>query len=89
MYPKHGPGQMWETVAREIEKLGGKIYYNTTVSAVNGNSNGQVQSVEVTDNATGVKKIYEGDYFFSTMPVKELVKKIRSEERRVGKECLP
>ena len=76
MYPKHGPGQMWEAVAGEIEKLGGKIYYNTTVSAVNGNSNGQVQSVEVTDNATGVKKIYEGDYFFSTMPVKELVKKI-------------
>lgn len=76
MYPKHGPGQMWEAVAGEIEKLGGKIYYNTIVSAINGNSNGLVQSVEVTDNTTGVKRIYEGDYFFSTMPVKELVKKI-------------
>jgi protoporphyrinogen oxidase len=75
MYPKHGPGQMWETVAKEIEKRGGKIYYSTTVIAVNGNSNGQVQSVEVKDHS-GAKKIYEGDYFFSTMPVKELVKKI-------------
>src|SRR5690606_23752199 len=71
MYPRHGPGQMWETVAAEIEKRGGKIHYSATVTAINGDSNGQVQSVEVTDNTTGAKSIYEGDFFFSTMPVKE------------------
>lgn len=76
MYPRFGPGEMWETVAREIEQCGGKIYYQTTVTAVNGDNGGRIRSVEVTDNATGVKKLYRGDYFFSTMPVKELVKKI-------------
>ncbi len=76
MYPKHGPGQMWETVAQEIEKRGGRIYYNTTVTAINGDNNQRIQSVEVINNTTGQKKIYEGDYFFSTMPVKELVKKV-------------
>lgn len=76
MYPRCGPGQMWETVAKEIENRGGKIYYNTTVTGVNGAGNGQVQSVEVTDNATGLKKIYKGNYVFSTMPVRELVRKI-------------
>ena len=24
-YPKYGPGQLWETVAAEVEKMGGKI----------------------------------------------------------------
>ena len=24
-YPKYGPGQLWETVATEVEKMGGKI----------------------------------------------------------------
>ena len=77
MYPRHGPGQMWETVAREIEKLGGKIYYNTTVTAINANFNGRIQSLDVTEHS-GTEKKYEGDYFFSTMPVKELVKKLNN-----------
>ncbi|MCO5241432.1 MAG: NAD(P)/FAD-dependent oxidoreductase [Chitinophagaceae bacterium] len=74
MYPRFGPGQMWETVARAVEELGGKIHYHTTVTAVNGDEHNRIRSVEVTDHVTNEKKIYEGDYFFSTMPVKELVK---------------
>lgn len=31
-YPKFGPGQLWEVVAEEVEKLGGNIRYNTCVS---------------------------------------------------------
>lgn len=77
MYPRYGPGQMWETVAGEIEKLGGKIFYNSAVSAVNGNGDNQIQSVEITNTLTGEKMIHEGDYFFSTMPVKELVHKLQ------------
>ena len=76
MYPRYGPGQMWETVAKAIEEMGGKICYNTTVTSVNAGANGYIRSAEVTDNTTGEKNIYEGDYFFSTMPVKELVEKL-------------
>lgn len=76
MYPRYGPGQMWETVAQEIEKRGGRIFYDTTLTAINGDNNRRIQSVEVINKTTGQKKIYEGDYFFSTMPVKELVKKV-------------
>lgn len=78
MYPKYGPGQMWETVAKEIERLGGKICYNTTVTKLNGDENNRINSIEVTNNLTEEKEIYKGDYFFSTMPVKELVSKINS-----------
>ncbi|WP_304331836.1 hypothetical protein [Brachyspira innocens] len=28
LYPKYGPGQLWETVAKEIENMGGKIHFN-------------------------------------------------------------
>ena len=77
MYPMLGPGQMWETVVKAIAERGGKIHYHSAVTAVNGDREGRIRSVEVTDNTTGVKKIYEGDYFFSTMPVRELVEKIQ------------
>ena len=34
IYPKKGPGQLWETVAEEIEKLGGSIVMNAKVKTV-------------------------------------------------------
>jgi protoporphyrinogen oxidase len=76
MYPKYGPGQMWETVAKEIERLGGKIHYNTSVSAIKGEESEKISSVECTQNVTNKKETISGDYFFSTMPVKELIAKI-------------
>jgi protoporphyrinogen oxidase len=76
MYPKYGPGQMWETVAKEIEALGGKIQYNTTLTSLNGNEAGKINSAELTNNITGEKQTISGDYFFSTMPIGELILKI-------------
>jgi protoporphyrinogen oxidase len=72
-YPKFGPGQMWETVAREVTKAGGEIRYGHQVSGVF-TENDQVVEVEVEEVATGKKTRMPCDYFFSTMPVKELVK---------------
>ena len=70
IYPKKGPGQLWETVAEEIEKLGGQIIKNCSV-----------QTLEIKDgkiNSVGVLKagkvgVMKADYYFSTMPVKDLV----------------
>lgn len=75
LYPKYGPGQMWQTVAEEIEKLGGKILLHTTVSRLMGDMDKRLTSVETVGMATGAKVIYKADYFFSTMPVKELISK--------------
>lgn len=75
MYPRFGPGQMWETVAKRVEALGGKIHYNTSVTGITGDTAGNIQSVEAVDTITHTKKVFEGDYFFSTMPVRELVAK--------------
>lgn len=73
LYPCYGPGQMWETVAEEVERLGGKIMLNTTVSRLNGNNQQALTGVTVTNNITKENTDLQGDYIFSTMPVKELV----------------
>lgn len=69
-YPKYGPGQLWETVAEEIKKMGGHIVMNASVKKIN-TENGKVVSV---DCLCGGKKVKaKGDIFISSMPVKDLV----------------
>jgi protoporphyrinogen oxidase len=72
LYPKFGPGQLWEEVARQIEEKGGKILMNYDVKKINQNKN-SIASIEAVNTKTGDRSVFEGDYFFSTMPVQELV----------------
>ncbi len=74
MYPKFGPGQLWEHVASEIVRLGGEIHMGLNVTAVT-SVDGQVQSVTTVDE-TGATKTFTGDIFFSTMPMRDLVRAI-------------
>ncbi len=69
-YPKYGPGQLWESVAHEIEEKGGAVLKMHKVIQVNCNGS-KVVSV-VCDTPEG-EKVYEGDIFISTMPLKDLV----------------
>ena len=73
IYPKYGPGQLWETVAKDIEKMGGEIRLNAAVTGVRVESQeSRVKSVEIT-KADGTKETIACDYFLSTMPIKDLV----------------
>ena len=72
MYPKLGPGQMWETVARIVEEKGGIIIKNSEVIQLNITEN-QVNELCYFNHTTQQKSIVKGDYFFSTMPVKDLI----------------
>jgi protoporphyrinogen oxidase len=72
MYPKFGPGQMWEEVARRVELEGGEVHKRHTVREFSHNGT-KVTSVTVVDEATGERKEVTADYVFSTMPVKELI----------------
>jgi protoporphyrinogen oxidase len=73
MYPKLGPGQMWETVASIIEEKGGIIIKNSEVVGLNIEEN-QVTGLTYLNHTTGSKTEIKGDYFFSTMPVIDLIK---------------
>ena len=72
LYPKYGPGQLWEEVARQIIEKGGVIMHHQDVKEV-GYLEQHVNSITSLNTATGKKQIYTGDYFFSTMPIQELV----------------
>ena len=67
LYPKKGPGQLWEYLADDIRRLGGEIIMNTSVKDVEV-ENGRVVSVTSADG-----RRFAGDLFMSTMPVKDLV----------------
>lgn len=71
IYPKYGPGHLWETVAKAVENEGGSISMETSVEKINV-SNGRVVSVTVRDN-DGKTKTVACDYFLSSMPIKDLI----------------
>jgi protoporphyrinogen oxidase len=72
MYPKLGPGQLWEEVARLITENGGEIHYNSRVVGVE-SADHKVAAIKVVDESTHEIKRVEGDYFLSTMPVKDII----------------
>ncbi len=72
LYPKLGPGQLWEFVAGSIVEKGGEILCGWEASKINRQGN-RVTSVEAVHTPTGERRTFEGDYFFSTMPIKELI----------------
>ena len=72
LYPKYGPGQMWETVARKVEEKGGRIIKNFDVTHLRCQGD-RIVAVAGTDEA-GNRLEFTGDYFFSTMPIQELIR---------------
>jgi protoporphyrinogen oxidase len=71
LYPKFGPGQMWEKIARRVVEMGGEVITNFDVTAVEVEAN-RVTAVRGRC-AGGSEQRLAGDYFFSTTSVKELV----------------
>jgi len=78
MYPKFGPGQLWEHVADQICEKGGEIHMGWKVDRIHCSVDGGVKRVISIDavNENGERRAFAGDYFFSTMPMRELVEAI-------------
>jgi protoporphyrinogen oxidase len=84
LYPKFGPGQMWEEVARRVSVLGGAIHLRQRVIAVQRAAD-KIVSVDVFDEATRAVRRVPCDYFVSTMPVKDLIAMLTPEDTRIAK----
>ncbi|MBV5330550.1 MAG: NAD(P)/FAD-dependent oxidoreductase [Chlorobium sp.] len=78
LYPKLGPGQMWQETARRVLSKGGELHLNSRVQSIK-ISNGKVHEVTVINNETQEEVKHTGDYFFSTMPIKELIASIQGD----------
>ena len=72
LYPKLGPGQLWERAADIVRCNGGEIHFGMQVDRISV-ENGCIQSIEARD-ADGKRSTFEGDYFFSTMPIQDLIR---------------
>jgi protoporphyrinogen oxidase len=73
MYPKFGPGQMWEEVARRVIGKGGQILTGWRVTGIEQADSRRVIAVCAHHSDTRETRRFDGDYFFSTMPVQELI----------------
>ncbi|MCB1858670.1 MAG: NAD(P)/FAD-dependent oxidoreductase [Gammaproteobacteria bacterium] len=72
LYPKFGPGQMWEAVAQQVIEGGGEVnigWRATGLEIVDGG----ISVVELTRPDNGERRRVSADYVFSTMPVRELI----------------
>jgi protoporphyrinogen oxidase len=79
MYPKFGPGQLWEHVAELVQQKGGEIHKGWKVDGLNF-AEGEplrVTSIEAV-RADGERRTFAGDYFFSTMPMRELLRAMKT-----------
>ncbi len=80
IYPKKGPGQLYEKMAEKIVELGGEIHYEKRVVKLHIDGN-QIKGVTAI-TPDGDEILYTGDYFLSSMPIKDLLEAI-------GKEVAP
>ena len=70
LYPKYGPGHLWETVADDIRAMGGTIVMNAEVDAIRVENN-RINAVSYRQG--GIEVSLTGDVFVSTMAIKDLV----------------
>lgn len=75
-YPKYGPGQLWEELARRVQNLGGQIIKNTKVIQIE-NKDKKIKSVTIKRDEREEKII--GDIIISSMPVKDLILSMKNE----------
>jgi protoporphyrinogen oxidase len=71
LYPKYGPGLMWETTAERLRAQGVPIQMESPVARLEMDGN-TLRAVTVR-KANGTEQRHEGDVFISTMPVRDLV----------------
>ncbi len=70
LYPKFGPGQLWEHVADKIVQGGGEIHMGWCVDRVISEGD-RIVALEAV-NGEGQRQRFDGDFFLSTMPMREL-----------------
>ena len=71
LYPKLGPGQLWEEVARKVCAAGGEVLTGWTACRIH-TAGDRVTGVTAR-HENGELRLFPASYVFSTMPVRELV----------------
>jgi protoporphyrinogen oxidase len=85
LYPKLGPGQIWETVARRIAEKGGEVRLKSRAVGIETRGS-HITHVRV--STLDGEEVVAADHVFSTMPVRDLLGCLKTavpaDVRRVG-----
>jgi len=82
LYPKLGPGQMWEEVARQISLRGGGIHLQHRVVGIERNGSA-ISAVTLRDETSETCRRVPCDYLISTMPVRDLTAMLQPDDADV------
>jgi protoporphyrinogen oxidase len=82
LYPKFGPGQMWEEVARQIAVRGGKIHLRHRIVGIE-RKGVEITAVMVNDEASGSVQKVPCEFLISTMPVRDLTAMLKPSDDHV------
>jgi protoporphyrinogen oxidase len=72
LYPKLGPGQMWEETTGRIREMGGEVLTGWHAERFVAEGS-RIESLEAVHRESGERRIFKGDYFFSTAPLQEVI----------------
>jgi len=74
-YPRLGPGMMWQTCAKKIRELGGKVLLGHAVEdcRFDADSNSWTVSARVAEN---VRQEFRGEHLISSMPLRQLAARL-------------
>jgi protoporphyrinogen oxidase len=79
LYPKYGPGQLWEQAARRVTDAGGELLLRHEVRGLELRG-GRVTSVRVADLESGEERVFTPDAVISSMPVRDLIAGVIGED---------
>ncbi len=82
LYPKFGPGQMWERVAEQVTHAGGEIHLQHRVTGIE-RIGERIVAAHVLDLRINQPRKIACDALISTMPVSHLVSYLHPEDREL------
>ncbi|WP_205504107.1 NAD(P)/FAD-dependent oxidoreductase [Rufibacter psychrotolerans] len=77
LYPKLGPGHLWEVVTDQVKAKGGEVHMLQKVVGLELKNN-RITSATVQDLANGTTYQVQPEYVISTMPIRSLVRTLGS-----------
>ena len=83
LYPRLGPGQMWEEVARRVVRAGGILQLEQRVVGLL-TQHERIIAVDVEDRRSGERRRIGCDYLISSMPVAELVRHLEPPDPQIA-----
>ena len=81
LYPKFGPGQMWEEVARQVSLRGGQVHLKNRIVGLERNGS-QIIAAMAQDESGAIRRV-ACDFFISTLPVRSLTAMLEPEDSQV------